>query len=78
MKELHCDIGREAKFSGPSYFCLAESKTISANHAKIFWDSEQEAFFIKNQSKNKVSQFRSHCLSDPSKFPRTDHIDGAS
>ncbi len=38
MKELECEIGREAKLSSPKYFCIAETNTISKNHAKIFWD----------------------------------------
>ena len=53
MSEEEFEIGREAKLQGPRYFCLAESNTISKNHAKIFWKDGQ--FFIVNLSKNKVS-----------------------
>ena len=55
MSEEEFEIGREAKLQGPRYFCLAESNTISKNHAKIFWKDGQ--FFIVNLSKNKVSFF---------------------
>ena len=52
MCEDEFEIGREVKMQGPRYFCLAESNTISKNHAKIFWKEGQ--FFIVNLSKNKV------------------------
>ncbi len=52
MNELQVEIGRELRMEGPNYFCLAESNTISKNHAKIYW--KEDGFYIVNLSKNKV------------------------
>ncbi len=46
MKEMELEIGRYANKNDPKYFCLAESNTISKNHAKIFWSTEKKAFLI--------------------------------
>ncbi|CDW82396.1 fork head transcription factor 1 [Stylonychia lemnae] len=54
MTELEVEIGREKKDNDPKYFCLAETGTLSKQHAKIFWDKDQNDFFIKNLSKNKI------------------------
>eukprot|EP00347_Sterkiella_histriomuscorum_P012827 403367076 len=55
MTELEFEIGREVRPNDPKYFCLAETGTLSKNHAKIFWDKEKKSFMIQNLSKNKVS-----------------------
>ena len=52
MNELELEIGREMKLQGAKYWCVAESNTISKNHAKIFWNDG--AFYITNLSKNKI------------------------
>lgn len=54
LKELECEIGRDAKAQGPKYFCLSDHNTVSKQHAKIYWDAEKDGWFIKNLSKNKV------------------------
>ncbi len=38
INELDIEIGRDPKLSSSKYFCLAETGTLSKNHAKIFWD----------------------------------------
>ncbi len=68
MFEDEFEIGREIKMQGPRYFCLAESNTISKNHAKIFWKDDQ--FFIVNLSKNKVSIHTSESSLDLCEFSR--------
>ena len=52
MTELELEIGRESKLQGPKYWCVAESNTISKNHARIYWNDG--AFYIINLSKNKI------------------------
>ena len=52
MNELEMEMGREIKLQGPKYWCVAESNTISKNHARIFWNDG--AFYITNLSKNKI------------------------
>ena len=38
MTKIILEIGRDPKSEGPEYFCLAESNTISKNHARIEWN----------------------------------------
>ena len=53
MNENWVELGREPTLKGPNYFCIGESNTISKNHARIKWN--EDAFYIENLSKNKVS-----------------------
>ena len=63
VNELDLEIGRESKLQCGKYFCLAESNTISKNHAKIFWDKASNSFMIQNLSKNKVrSIYDNECI----------------
>ena len=50
---LIVDIGRE-KRTDPNYFNLSDQNTLSKKHAQIFWDFDQQAFFVRNFSKNKI------------------------
>ena len=52
MRELEMEMGREKRMEGAKYWCVAESNTISKNHAHIFWNDG--AFYINNLSKNKI------------------------
>ena len=53
--EIKFDIGREKReLTDPAYFHLAESTTLSKQHAQIFWDITKSGFFIMNKSKNKI------------------------
>jgi hypothetical protein len=46
-------IGRE-KREDKTYFNLADSSTLSKQHAQIFWDVQKQGFFIQNLCKNKI------------------------
>jgi hypothetical protein len=53
--KLEIEIGREKRQDDYNYFSLSDSNTLSKKHAIIFWDFEKMGFYIKNLSKNKVS-----------------------
>jgi len=54
--KLEIMIGREKKADDLNYFNLSDQNTLSKQHATIFWNPDEQGFFIRNLSKNKVRQ----------------------
>ena len=53
--EIKFGIGREKRDKDDrSYFFLSDMTTLSKLHCEIYWDIQEQGFFIKNLSKNKI------------------------